>query len=38
MRIHARLMKMREKIAYVFLGIAFLGLTYLLFGNFKGVG
>ena len=36
MMIHARLTKMRKKIAYVFLGIAFLGLTYPLLGIFEG--
>ena len=36
MKIDAGWMKVRGKIAYVFLGIAFLGLTYPLLGDFEG--
>ena len=38
MKIDAGWMKVRGKIAYVFLGIAFLGLTYPLLGGFEGGG
>ena len=37
MKINAGLTKVREKITYVFLGIAFLGLTYPLLGISEGV-
>jgi len=36
MKINAGLTKVREKITYVFLGIAFLGLTYPLLGISEG--
>jgi len=38
MKIDVGLAKVREKITYVFLGIAFLGLTYPLLGIFEGGG
>ena len=36
MKIDAGLTKVKEKIAYVFLGIAFFGLTYPLWVIFEG--
>jgi len=36
MKFNAGLTKVREKITYVFLGIAFLGLTYPLLGISEG--
>ena len=38
MKIDARLTKVRAKITYVFLGIAFFGLTYPLLGILEGRG